>query len=244
MSPAPEACSRRAARPAFGVSSTAARSASMARRRQGTLDESSPPNPDNVYGRTKLAAERVVREKAGEVETCIVRISETYGPGDFRLLKLFRAIDQRQVPDDRQRREPAPGHARGRPRTCPADRRGSAAAGARLSSCPGEEVLTTRQMVDVIAAVLGRSVPRVQAADVALLDGRGRCSRRCSSRSGSTRRCTAGGSISSARHSSFRRTRPRRCSGFRRRSRSGTVRGTRPSGMAARACSDDPPATG
>ena len=60
----------------------------------GTLDESSPPNPDNVYGRTKLAAERVVREQGTDFETCIVRISETYGPGDFRLLKLFRAIDR------------------------------------------------------------------------------------------------------------------------------------------------------
>ena len=55
----------------------------------GTLDESSPPNPDNIYGRTKLAAERVVREEAGPVETSIVRISETYGPGDFRLLEAL-----------------------------------------------------------------------------------------------------------------------------------------------------------
>jgi nucleoside-diphosphate-sugar epimerase len=35
----------------------------------------------------------VVRGFAG-VETSIVRISETYGPGDFRLLKLYRAVNR------------------------------------------------------------------------------------------------------------------------------------------------------
>ena len=29
-----------------------------------------------------------------DFETCIVRIAETYGPGDQRLLKLFRAIER------------------------------------------------------------------------------------------------------------------------------------------------------
>ena len=31
-------------------------------------------------------------EQAGRLEVCVVRISETYGPGDRRLLKLFRAV--------------------------------------------------------------------------------------------------------------------------------------------------------
>ncbi|HUI61520.1 MAG TPA: NAD-dependent epimerase/dehydratase family protein, partial [Steroidobacteraceae bacterium] len=34
----------------------------------------------------------VVREFKGSIETCIIRISETYGPGDMRLLKLFKGI--------------------------------------------------------------------------------------------------------------------------------------------------------
>jgi dihydroflavonol-4-reductase len=58
----------------------------------GVLDESSPLAPDNLYGRTKAEAEVVARGFASKIPLCIARISETYGPGDMRLLKLFRAI--------------------------------------------------------------------------------------------------------------------------------------------------------
>ena len=64
----------------------------------GSLDEDSPLAPDNPYGRTKAAAERVVREFASPLEWVIVRISETYGPGDMRLLKLFRGIKKGRFP--------------------------------------------------------------------------------------------------------------------------------------------------
>jgi nucleoside-diphosphate-sugar epimerase len=129
---------------------------------EGELDESSPPNPDNIYGRTKLAAERVVQEQGGGVETCIVRISETYGPGDFRLLKLFRAVERGKflmIGSGENRRQVmyvddlvralllASGHP---------------AASGEVFVMPGDEVLTTRQMVDVIAEVLGRQVPRIR----------------------------------------------------------------------------------
>jgi nucleoside-diphosphate-sugar epimerase len=60
--------------------------------RQGVLDELSPLAPDNPYGRTKAEGEAVVREFASRIEVAIVRISETYGPADQRLLKLFKAI--------------------------------------------------------------------------------------------------------------------------------------------------------
>ena len=46
-------------------------------------------SPDHVYGRTKLLGEEVVRAR-DDVPWVIVRIAETYGPGDHRLLKLFR----------------------------------------------------------------------------------------------------------------------------------------------------------
>jgi len=62
--------------------------------RDRALDETSPLAPDNSYGRTKAEAELVVRSFAERIETSIVRISETYGPADLRLLKLFRAIER------------------------------------------------------------------------------------------------------------------------------------------------------
>jgi nucleoside-diphosphate-sugar epimerase len=51
---------------------------------QGQLDEDSPLRPANIYGRTKAQAETVVAQYASRIQTCIARISETYGPGDFR----------------------------------------------------------------------------------------------------------------------------------------------------------------
>jgi nucleoside-diphosphate-sugar epimerase len=58
----------------------------------GTLDESSPVQPDNIYGRTKLEGEKLVLTFQDRLPVVIIRISETYGPGDRRLLKLFKAI--------------------------------------------------------------------------------------------------------------------------------------------------------
>jgi nucleoside-diphosphate-sugar epimerase len=56
-----------------------------------TVREDSPLQPDNIYGVTKLEGEAVVRSYQGRVPFAIARIAETYGPGDRRLLKLFKA---------------------------------------------------------------------------------------------------------------------------------------------------------
>jgi len=61
---------------------------------EGEIDEESPCNPDNVYGTTKLEAERIVRSYSEKLPVVIIRISETYGPGDRRLLKLFRGVEK------------------------------------------------------------------------------------------------------------------------------------------------------
>lgn len=58
----------------------------------GIIDEDTPCNPDNIYGKTKLAGEKLVLSYAKKIPVVIIRIPETYGPGDRRLLKLFRAI--------------------------------------------------------------------------------------------------------------------------------------------------------
>ena len=56
------------------------------------ITNDSPLQPDNIYGVTKLAAENLVLSFQQEMPVVIIRISETYGPGDHRLLKLFKAI--------------------------------------------------------------------------------------------------------------------------------------------------------
>ena len=56
-------------------------------------DEQAPFNPGDIYQRTKLEGERVVREAidAG-LPGVIFRPGGIYGPGDLRFLKLFRTI--------------------------------------------------------------------------------------------------------------------------------------------------------
>jgi len=59
---------------------------------ESALDENSPTNPQNIYGVTKLEGEKLALSYSDRIFVSAVRISETYGPGDGRLLKLFRAI--------------------------------------------------------------------------------------------------------------------------------------------------------
>jgi len=59
---------------------------------EGLLDETSALEPDNIYGKTKLEGENVVLSFNEKLPVVIIRIPETYGPGDRRLLKLFKAI--------------------------------------------------------------------------------------------------------------------------------------------------------
>ena len=56
------------------------------------VDEATPLKPDNIYGITKAEGEAVVRSYFDRLPCTIIRISETYGPGDRRLLKLFKAV--------------------------------------------------------------------------------------------------------------------------------------------------------
>ncbi|MEW6570091.1 MAG: NAD-dependent epimerase/dehydratase family protein [Nitrospirota bacterium] len=60
----------------------------------GIINEQSPCNPDNIYGVTKLEGEKLVLSFQDKLSAVIIRIPETYGPGDRRLLKLFKAINK------------------------------------------------------------------------------------------------------------------------------------------------------
>jgi nucleoside-diphosphate-sugar epimerase len=59
---------------------------------EGRIDENSPLRPDNIYGKTKLEGENVVLSFKDKMPVVIIRIPETYGPGDRKMLKLFKAI--------------------------------------------------------------------------------------------------------------------------------------------------------
>ena len=61
-------------------------------------DEDAPLRPGDVYQVTKVEGEALAREAAGRrgVELVIVRPSGIYGPGDRRLLKLFRGVARRR----------------------------------------------------------------------------------------------------------------------------------------------------
>lgn len=123
------------------------------------LDEASPLLPENSYGRTKAEAERVVLAFSGLLEVSIARISETYGPGDMRLLKLFRAI--------KQRRYVTLGSGRNAHQLIYVDDLAMALlAAATLRPAAGhtfilarDEILTTNDMVAAIAATVGCTDP-------------------------------------------------------------------------------------
>jgi dihydroflavonol-4-reductase len=60
--------------------------------------EDAPLRPGDVYQETKLEGERIARDAAAQagVELVIVRPTGIYGPGDRRLLKLFRGVARRR----------------------------------------------------------------------------------------------------------------------------------------------------
>ncbi len=69
-------------------------------RAPGITTEESPLRPGNIYERTKVAAEQMVREQAplASVPFSILRPADVYGPRDQRLLKLFRGVSRGRFP--------------------------------------------------------------------------------------------------------------------------------------------------
>jgi nucleoside-diphosphate-sugar epimerase len=69
-------------------------------RAAGITSENSPLAPGNVYERTKVSAERLVRELGAErsLPYTILRPADVYGPRDHRLLKLFKGVSAGRFP--------------------------------------------------------------------------------------------------------------------------------------------------
>jgi nucleoside-diphosphate-sugar epimerase len=63
-------------------------------------NEDAPLKPGDIYQTSKLEGERIARETAARVgiELTIVRPTGIYGPGDRRLLKVFRGVARRRFP--------------------------------------------------------------------------------------------------------------------------------------------------
>jgi dihydroflavonol-4-reductase len=63
-------------------------------------NEDAPLRPGDVYQETKLEGEQLAREAGarGGIEVTIVRPTGIYGPGDRRLLKLFRGVARGRFP--------------------------------------------------------------------------------------------------------------------------------------------------
>jgi len=64
--------------------------------RNPPANEDAPLSPGDVYQETKVEGERIAREAAARtgVEVVIARPTGIYGPGDRRLLKLFRGVSR------------------------------------------------------------------------------------------------------------------------------------------------------
>ncbi len=127
------------------------------------IDESTPTAPDNIYGITKLAGERLVLEYGNQLPVTVIRISETYGPGDRRLLKLFRATQARKfflIGPCKNIHQPV--HVDDLVEVFLLAAENPAAVG-EVFVAPGSEKLTTEQMCRCIASACGVTLPRFRA---------------------------------------------------------------------------------
>jgi nucleoside-diphosphate-sugar epimerase len=126
------------------------------------LDEQSEVRPENPYQETKLEAEALVRARGCDFDTAIVRIAETYGPGDWRLLKLFRGIERGHffmIGAGANRRQCI--HVNDLVRGLMLAAEHPSAVGETFIMA-GREVMTTNEMVERIATVLDRKPPRIR----------------------------------------------------------------------------------
>jgi nucleoside-diphosphate-sugar epimerase len=126
----------------------------------GTIDEDTPCRPDNIYGVTKLDGERLALDFSDRVPVVAIRIPEVYGPGDRRLLKLFRAIERNRffmIGAGQNLHQPMYVHdlIDGLFAAAMVDR-----AAGRVFLFAGKTPVTTREMVSAIAESLGRAGAR------------------------------------------------------------------------------------
>lgn len=130
---------------------------------EGEIDEKSALRPNNIYGITKREGEQLALSFNEKLPVSVVRISETYGPGDRRLLKLFKAIQKNVFfvigkGDNKHQLIYVDDLVQGmyiaaiNPKAV-----------GQTFVLAGKEVFTTREMVDIIADCLEMHIPRLHA---------------------------------------------------------------------------------
>jgi nucleoside-diphosphate-sugar epimerase len=120
------------------------------------LTEEDPVQPLDEYGRSKVAAEQLVSDRAGAIRTCIVRLFAPYGPGQRGRVIPKLVANVRSG-------KPVVLHGSGRPRLTPIyiDHVVDVIAPAVVSdesmllNVAGEEILSIRNMAETIGRVLG-----------------------------------------------------------------------------------------
>lgn len=123
---------------------------------EGQIDEATPMRPDNIYGVTKAEGENLALTYVQRVPLTVIRIAEVYGPGDRRLLKLFKAISKGSfVMIGRGDNRHQPIYVDDLVEGLRIARSSPQAVG-QVFVMAGPEPVTTTQMVEAIAEALGK----------------------------------------------------------------------------------------
>ena len=118
------------------------------------------PNPVTAYGRSKLAAEQVVRASA--LRWSVIRPPIVYGPRDREVLKVFRLARLRMAPvfgDGSQ--ELSAVHASDLAEALAATGESVATIGGIYAACH-PEVFTSAELCHAVARAMGRSVTTIR----------------------------------------------------------------------------------
>ena len=127
---------------------------------EGCIDEYSDLRPVNIYGVTKMEGEKLALSFKEEIPLVIIRISETYGPGDRRLLKLFKGIKKNLffvIGDGENLHHPIYINdlLEGLVLAATAEK-----APGKIFVLAGTEAVTTSEMIKVIAEQLNTKIPK------------------------------------------------------------------------------------
>lgn len=137
------------------------------------VDEETPPAPITPYGQSKLMGEEAVRAVGDLLPCAIVRPPAVYGPRDYALLELFKAIGRGMMPMiGRYDKQVSLVHARDLAAGIVLAGESNQANG-RAYFISSDEVYSMRELAARIAEMMGRraravAIPRPVAFGVAL----------------------------------------------------------------------------